>query len=51
MQFIEAFFGISPDNNTGATETAILLALCFGITSVRFFSRRYKRAKAQRTSQ
>jgi len=51
MQFIEILFGISPDNNTGATEVAILLALCLGLASVWFFSRRYMRTKAQRSSQ
>jgi hypothetical protein len=50
MRFIEAFLGISPDNNSGATEAAILLTLVLGMIAVWYFHR-LKRSKKQRTAQ
>lgn len=45
MRFIELLFGFSPDSNSGATETAIVLAISAAITAVWYVSRRIKLAK------
>jgi hypothetical protein len=50
MRFIEAFLGISPDNNSGATEAAILLTFVLGMMAV-WYMQRFKRSKKQRTAQ
>jgi hypothetical protein len=42
MRFIEIFFGLSPDNNSGATETAIVLAILAGMAAVWQLARRIK---------
>jgi hypothetical protein len=48
MRFIEVLLGLSPDNNSGATEAAILLVFVFGMMAVCYFQR-FKRSKEQRT--
>jgi hypothetical protein len=48
MRFIAALLGLSPDNNSGATEAAILLAFVLAMTAVWYFDR-FKRSKKQRT--
>jgi hypothetical protein len=45
MRFIELLFGLSPDNNSGITEAAILLAISAGVFAVWYLSIRLKRAK------
>ena len=45
MQFIETLFGLSPDNNSGATEVAIFLGLYLGLAAAWCAFERYRRAK------
>lgn len=49
MRFIEAFLGLSPDNNSGASEAVILLTLVFGMVAV-WYLQFFKRSKKQRSS-
>lgn len=42
MRFIEALLGISPDNNSGTLETAILLVIGFAIMAAQYFSYRLR---------
>jgi hypothetical protein len=42
MRFIESFLGLSPDNNSGATETAIFLALFVAMIAFWYLSRRHR---------
>ena len=46
MRFIEILVGLSPDNNTGMTELAIILAPCAAVMTVWYFSCRAKPFKA-----
>jgi hypothetical protein len=40
MRFIEALFGLSPDNNSGATEAVIFLAIFAGVMAIGQAARR-----------
>jgi hypothetical protein len=56
MRFIEALLGISPDNNSGTLETAILLVIGCAIMAARYFcyrlgSVRFKQTKMGRAAQ
>jgi hypothetical protein len=44
MNFIEVFFGFSPDNNTGSTESAFVLVLFVGL-GLLYFVALFKRAR------
>jgi hypothetical protein len=44
MTFIERFLGLSPDNNSGATEFAIIVALAAALVALQIVSRRLKRS-------
>jgi hypothetical protein len=55
MRFIEVLLGISPDNNSGTLETAILL-IGFAIMTAPYFSYRlrlgrFTKTKTERTAQ
>jgi hypothetical protein len=45
MRFIEMFFGLSPDANTGTTEATILLALVVAAISPLLLRHHRKRNK------
>jgi hypothetical protein len=45
MDFIERFFGLSPDNGDGSTEILWLVALALVIASVAYFRIQRRRSR------